>query len=242
MRGGRTARKSQTFQIGHHLTSLNKTSIILNMNAKIAAEAKRSNIALAILAMLYESPMHPYRMQQLIKDRGKHEVINVSQRAGLYQTINRLQREGLIAAQKIAKAENRPERTIYEITAVGTETLRGWVRDMLSTPVKEYPEFPAALSVIGLLPVKDALAQLRKRMEVLEAELKRVDGELAQASFLPRLFLLEMELIRAQVATELTWVKTVVSDLYTGKLTWTEAWLRKMAAKYNQKYDEDKAK
>ena len=32
---------------------------------------KRSPIALAILAMLYEAPMHPYRMQQLIKERGK---------------------------------------------------------------------------------------------------------------------------------------------------------------------------
>lgn len=203
---------------------------------------KRSNIGMAILAMLYESPMHPYRMQQLIKDRGKHEVINVSQRGSLYQTINRLEREGLIAAQKIAKAENRPERTIYEISAAGTETLRGWIRDMLATPVKEYPEFPAALSVICLLPVKDVLAQLRKRTEALETELKRVEADLIQASFLPRLFLLEMELIRAQVATELTWVKTVVSDLYTGKLKWTDAWLRKMAAKYDRQHNEDEAK
>jgi DNA-binding PadR family transcriptional regulator len=213
------------------------------MKSKTAADTtKRSNIAMAILAMLYESPMHPYRMQQLIKDRGKHEVINVSQRASMYQTIKRLDREGLISAQKIAKSENRPERTIYEITATGTETLKAWLRDMLATPIKEYPEFPAALSVICLLPVKDALAQLRKRTEVLESELKRVDVALAESSFLPRLFLLEMELIRAQLATELTWVKTVVSDLYTGKLTWTEAWLRKMAAKYNEKPDEDKTK
>jgi DNA-binding PadR family transcriptional regulator len=207
-----------------------------------AGGAKRSNIAVAILAMLYEAPVHPYRMQQLIRDRGKHEVINVGQRASLYQTINRLEREGLIAARKVMKAENRPERTVYEITAAGNQTLRAWVGDMLATPVKEYPEFPAALSVIALLPVKHVLAQLRKRIELLEAELQRVDGELAQASFLPRLFLLEMELIRAQVATELTWVKTVVSDLYTGKLTWTEAWLRKMAAKYNQKHDDEEAK
>src|SRR5271163_807806 len=96
---------------------------------------KRSAIALATLTMLYEAPMHPYRMQQLIRDRGKAEVINVSQRASLYQTINRLEREGLITAQKVTKAENRPERTTYEITDVGTETMRTWVRDMLATPV-----------------------------------------------------------------------------------------------------------
>jgi DNA-binding PadR family transcriptional regulator len=205
------------------------------MKKKTDSGVKRSNIAMAILAMLYESPMHPYRMQQLVKDRGKDEVINVSQRANLYQTINRLEREGLIAAQKITRSENRPERTVYEITKVGAETLRAWMRDMLATPVKEYPEFPAALSMLGLLSVKDVLVQLRKRVEVLEAELHRLDASLAQSSFLPRLFLLEMELIRAQVATELTWVKTVVSDLYTGKLAWTEAWLRKMAAKYEEK-------
>ena len=33
--------------------------------------AKRSPIALAILTMLYEAPMHPYRMQQLIKDTAR---------------------------------------------------------------------------------------------------------------------------------------------------------------------------
>ena len=64
---------------------------------------KRSPMALAALAMLYEAPMHPYRMQQLIKERGKDEVINVSQRAGLYQTIRRLEREGLIASQGVSR-------------------------------------------------------------------------------------------------------------------------------------------
>ena len=186
--------------------------------------------------------MHPYRMQQLIRDRGKAEVINVSQRASLYQTINRLEREGLITAQRVTKSENRPERTVYRITEMGTETMRTWLRDMLAIPVKEFPGFPAGLSVVALLPVKEVLAQLRKRIEALEAELRRVDGELAENVHLPRIFLLEMELIRAQLATELTWVKTVVSDLYTGKLTWTEAWLRKMAAKYAHQYNDDETK
>jgi DNA-binding PadR family transcriptional regulator len=206
------------------------------------SEARRSSIAVAILVMLYEAPMHPYRMQQLIRERGKAEVINVSQRASLYQTIDRLKREELIAAQKVAKSENRPERTVYEITALGMETMRAWLRDMLATPRKEFPEFPAALSVIGVLPVKDVLVQLRKRTELLEVELQRLDQATSKASFLPRLFLLEEELIRAQLVTELTWVKTVVSDLYTGKLTWSEAWLRKMAAKYTAKYNDDETK
>jgi DNA-binding PadR family transcriptional regulator len=199
---------------------------------------KRSAIALATLTMLYEEPMHPYRMQQLIKERGKNEVINVTQRASLYQTINRLEREGLIAAQSVSRDENRPERTVYELTAAGRETMMEWMRQMLSTPSPEFSEFPAALSVLAILTPKDARQQLERRVAALEPELKRLDGILAQTSFLPRLFLLEMELLRANCATELKWVRSVVEDLRSGKLTWSEKWLRKMAKEFAGQHDE----
>jgi len=47
----------------------------------MARKFKRSPLALAVLVLLHEAPMHPYRMQRLIKDRGKDQVINVGQRA-----------------------------------------------------------------------------------------------------------------------------------------------------------------
>ena len=200
--------------------------------------AKRSAIALSILTMLYEEPMHPYRMQQLIKERGKDEVINVTQRASLYQTINRLEREELIKAQSVSRDENRPERTIYELTDQGRQTMVDWMREILSTPSPEFPEFPAALSVLAVLTVKDARQQLERRVAALEPELKRLDGILAQTSFLPRIFLLEMELLRANCATELKWVRSVVEDLRSGKLTWNEKWLRKMAKQFSEPHNE----
>ena len=70
--------------------------------------------ALAVLALLIEAPMHPYRMQQLIKSRGKDQVINVRQRGSLYQTIERLARDGLIAEDIVERGEGRPDRTVYE--------------------------------------------------------------------------------------------------------------------------------
>src|SRR6476620_2417650 len=93
-----------------------------------------SPIALAVLALLYESPMHPYRMQQLIKERGKDAVINVRQRASLYQTIDRLLRAKLIEVRETARDEKRPERTIYEITEQGRSTMLAWMRELLATP------------------------------------------------------------------------------------------------------------
>jgi DNA-binding PadR family transcriptional regulator len=181
--------------------------------------------------------MHPYRMQQLIKERGKDEVINVTQRASLYQTINRLQREGLITAHSVSRDENRPERTTYELTPKGRETMVEWMHQILSTPSPEFPEFPAAISVLAVIPAKDARQQLELRVSALEIELKRIDTELAKVSFLPRIFVLEMELIRANCATELKWVRSVVEDLRSGELTWNEKWLRKMAKQFSGQHD-----
>src|SRR5690242_6022515 len=94
--------------------------------------SRPSPLALAVLALLYEAPMHPYRMQQLIKERGKDQVINVRQRASLYQTIERLQRDGLIAVQGTTRAERRPERTVYALTDTGRETVCAWLRTILA--------------------------------------------------------------------------------------------------------------
>src|SRR5580704_16522860 len=131
---------------------------------------KRSTIGLAILVMMFEESMHPYKMQRLIKERGKDEVINVSQRASLYQTINRLEREGLIAAHRVTQEENRPERTVYELTEDGRKTMFEWMWQILSTPSKDFPDFPAALLMIAVLTPKDALQQLERRVAALEDE------------------------------------------------------------------------
>ena len=58
---------------------------------------RRSALALAILGLLEDGPLHPYGMQQLIKRWRKDEVINAGQRATLYKVINRLSDAGLIS-------------------------------------------------------------------------------------------------------------------------------------------------
>jgi DNA-binding PadR family transcriptional regulator len=177
--------------------------------------------------------MHPYRMQRLIKERGKDEVINVRQRASLYQTIQRLEREGLISAQRVTRDEKRPEHTVYEITDTGRAITLEWMRQILSAPAKTFPEFPAAISFLALLTPDDALHQLDLRAKALAAEINRIDAGLKYAQAVPRLFLLEMEYLRAGQATELSWVTAVIEDLRSGRLTWSEAWLRQVAAEFS---------
>ena len=191
---------------------------------------KRSPLALAILAMLYEAPMHPYRMQALIRERGKDEVINVTQRASLYQTIQRLERSALVSARAAVSKDNRPERTVYELTPAGRDAVMQWMREMLSTPTAEFPDFPAALSFLMLLKPADAQRQLERRAAALHTEIERIHRQMAHIPHLPRLFLLEIELLLAGQQTELRWVETVIEDLRSGRLTWSQAWLRKVGA------------
>ncbi|MBY5404858.1 PadR family transcriptional regulator [Rhizobium leguminosarum] len=180
-----------------------------------------------------EEPLHPYRMQRLIKERGKGEVINVTQRASLYQTIQRLEREGLITAQKTVRDDKRPERTVYEITEKGRDIALEWMREMLSTVTREYPEFPAAISFLPLLTPSDVASQLERRAEAIESELRRIDEVLQEAQAVPRLFLLEMDYLRALHATELSWVNGIVEDLSAERITWTDEWLRQIASKFS---------
>ena len=190
-----------------------------------------SPLALIVLALLDESAMYPYRMQQLIRERGKDELVNVRHRASLYQTIARLERERLIEVQGTSRTEKRPERTVYQITPEGRRTIEACLRGMLARPADEFPEFPAALSFIYLLDPKTARAELARRAEALDAKLRRLVGVLEEhAGAVPRLFLLEVEYMRTATEADLAWVRGIIDDLDAGRLTWSAESIRRAEA------------
>jgi len=195
---------------------------------------QRSPLALTVLALLAEAPMHAYRMHDLIRRRGKDTVVNVAQRNSVYQTIARLRRTGLIRVQQTLRNESRPERVVYEITDEGRATLTRWLKEMLAAPAQEYPDFPAALAFVPVLSPKDALRQLELRVVAIEAQLAQSQtvtrGLLADG--LPRLFLIEDDYKQVMLKAELAWVKRLVGELKSKGLTWSPQWLRKVAATF----------
>ncbi len=176
--------------------------------------------------------MHVYRMHELIRQRGKENVVNVAQRNSIYQTIERLVRAGLVEVHATSKDEGRPERVVYRSTEEGAQTLRTWLAEMLGSPAREYPEFPAALSFLALLPPREVLKQLDARRATLAADLATLETEQRStlAMGLPRLFLLEDEYRIAIGRAELGWLDHVIADLKKGELTWSKAWIKKIAA------------
>jgi DNA-binding PadR family transcriptional regulator len=189
----------------------------------------RTPLSLVVLSLVCEEPMHPYRMQTLIKERGKDQVANVAQRNSVYQTIDALQRAGLIAVRETEREEHRPERTIYEATEEGRRTSLLWLRTILSTPAREFPDFPAALSLAAVLEPKELGELLGMRSVALEKRLAEVSVAMPG---LPRIFLLESEYEAAVLRAEIKWLRAVAADLRSGKLTWSEEMLRALASQF----------
>jgi DNA-binding PadR family transcriptional regulator len=190
-----------------------------------------SPLALTVLLILGAGPSHPYEVQRRIKLFGKDQVVNVGQRANLYKTIDRLHEAGLISVRHTERDQRFPERTVYELTDEGLRIARDWLVEMLSVPRKEFPWFPAALSFVFTLPPDEALAMLQRRVDALRTNLAELDRGLAGELYPlpPRLFLLEVEYLRAVTAAELAWLDGVVHDLRTGALTWNREELMETA-------------
>src|SRR3984893_17191134 len=124
--------------------------------------------AFAVLSLLGERDMHPYEMQRIMHFRHTDELLALK-RGSLYHAINQLQRDGLIEPVETSRAGRWPERTVYGVTPDGQEELVSWLRDLLSTPVREPSQFMAALAHVLQLSPDDALQQLQMRVVNLEA-------------------------------------------------------------------------
>jgi DNA-binding PadR family transcriptional regulator len=186
---------------------------------------KVSNLlALAILTLLGERPMHPYEMATLLRERGKAESIKINW-GSLYTVVANLEKHGFIKAAHTAREGRRPERTVYQITSDGWDELRDWLRELIGTPEKEYPRFAAALSEMGALGPDEVIDLLRQRLVALDTEIAATGASLAKwSTVLPRLFLVESEYQLALSEAEAAWVRSLLDEIETGALPGVAAW------------------
>jgi DNA-binding PadR family transcriptional regulator len=193
----------------------------------VASKRKVSNpLALAVMALLYERPMHAYEMVTLMRERGKHESVRLRY-SSLYSVVGALEREGIIVPRETVREGRRPERTVYEITGAGREEFITWLRELLREPVKEYTQFAAGLSFLPALPPEEAIALLKERVRRLEREngemRSRLDAAVEQWN-LPRLFVVESEHELMLREAEQRWVREIVEEIEAGKLGSLAEW------------------
>jgi DNA-binding PadR family transcriptional regulator len=192
----------------------------------MASKRKVSNpLALAVMALLYERPMHPYEMVALMRERGKHESVRLRY-SSLYSVVEALEREGLILPLETVREGRRPERTVYGLTEAGRVEFLSWLRELLREPAKEYTQFAAGLTFLPALPPDEAAVLLEERVRLLEEEVEEkgalLDAVMEQG--LPRLFVVESEHELILREAELRWIRELVHEIRTGTLDGVAQW------------------
>jgi DNA-binding PadR family transcriptional regulator len=182
-------------------------------------------LALAVMVTLTERPMHPYEMAATMRRYGKERNIRLNY-GSLYTVVNNLARHGFIEAIEAQRAGRRPERTVYRLTEAGQRELDGWMSELIAEPVKEYPQFEAALAELPVVPPGRVLVLLRERVAALEKSIEAERAELAAVAHLPRLFLLEAEYHLAMTEAELAWVHGLAAELAAGSFPNQADWQR----------------
>jgi DNA-binding PadR family transcriptional regulator len=188
-------------------------------------------LALAVLVLLFERPMHPYEMAATLKER--HKEASIKLRYGsLYTVIELLLRQGYIAAKEIQREGKRPERTVYALTPIGEVEMRDWLSDLLGNPVKEYPQFEAALSLLPALTPERVIELLEARIVRLDREVARVRSDLASAAAqVPRLFLIEADFYIAGLEAERKFVEALTQEIKNETLDGLKFWKEFHAAR-----------
>lgn len=178
----------------------------------------RDLAALTVLALLTVGPRHPYDIHRFVVETRKDFVTGVPR--SIYHAVGRLERAHLIEPIGSEQAGGRPERTVFALTDAGRAEVRRRVSLLVSQPQTDRTATVAGLSYLGILDRAGAIAALRARASALDAMIAAIDADLAEASEVPEILLIEAEYERAQVVSEREWFAAVTARLGSGDLAW----------------------
>jgi DNA-binding PadR family transcriptional regulator len=189
------------------------------------ARRRGNPLALAVLACLTERPMHPYEMAATMRTRGQDASIRLNY-GSLYGVVENLLKRGLIEEQEVMREGRRPERTVYRITDDGRVEVEEWLSELLSTSAKEFPQFEAGLSLMGVLRPERVVDLLDQRAVKLRERLSELDAivDAAMGNGVPRVFLVEMDYERALVEADCVFTEQLARDIESERLDGVAFW------------------
>jgi DNA-binding PadR family transcriptional regulator len=178
-------------------------------------------IALAVLGLLVERPMHPYEMYSTLLERKEDRLFKL--RPGtLYHQVGVLEKAALIEEIGTDRAGNRPERTTYQVTERGQHALAARLRELISSPEQEYPLFALALSGAHNLPLAEAIELLGGRRRQMADELADLRAQLSAYGDKPKRWVLDVLWSEHQLASDLAFLDALLDDMSAGRTPWDE--------------------
>lgn len=182
-------------------------------------------LALAVLAYLTQGPLHPYELGRTLQRNG--DARNIRYRhASLYMVVEQLARAGFVVPAGSDRDGARPERTRYALTDAGRTELATWMRHLIAEPAHEYPQFVAALSLIGALPPDEVAALLGRRLAALSRQRAEAAAVVAtaEADGVHPLFLVEEEYRTALIDAEAAFCERLRARVAGPDGEWRSAW------------------
>ncbi|AZG44776.1 PadR family transcriptional regulator [Gordonia insulae] len=180
-------------------------------------------LAVLVLGLLAERPMHPYEMFQTTIERREDRLAKF--RPGtMYHTVDRLAAQDLIEVHDIQREGNRPERTVYSITEVGRRTLDESLEQIIARHPVEYPELYLALSEAHGLPRERVIELLTARIDAMRADLVELTDGIAgvRERGTPEMFYLDIGCRIATLRTQIDWVEDLVGRLQNSTIEWLD--------------------
>lgn len=178
-------------------------------------------LALRLLGLLVERPMHTYALGRELAERYPH----VRARSGsLYTLTTSLIDAGWIAPTGTEQAGNRPARTVYALTPRGWQAFRERVGRQVREAEVETSAFVDALAYLGALDQDEAVDALRERVGSLDERIAGLEAAARKAvGAVPELFMIETAFVAHQMRSESDWIRNLITRIADGSLPWPAA-------------------
>jgi DNA-binding PadR family transcriptional regulator len=167
----------------------------------------------AVLALLAKEPSHGYelraRLQQALGPLG--EAMNAGQ---IYVTLTRLEKAGLVTAERSAGLADRPDRKVYALTPEGQQRVSHWLAEV-SWPRPDLTEFHLKLIASAAARLADPIAIVdAQRRELLRRLRDAQRAAMAEPKESDAALLLEGIVLRLQA--DLRWLEACEQN-WTGR-------------------------
>lgn len=173
-------------------------------------------LVLGIVRMF--QPVHGYDVRRELLSWHAEEWASIAP-GSIYNALKTLTKEGLLQTAGTNQVGGRPERTLYNITPLGEQTLDELLRETLWQWRMPIDPLVAALSMMGFIKRKELIAGLAARAAKIKGDalyseyaIQAIDDEETPAHVREML-----RLINARVMAELPWSKAFIARLKRGE-------------------------
>lgn len=129
------------------------------------------SIKQALLALVGQGPRYGYQLRQEFEDRtGGSWPLNIGQ---VYTTLNRLERDGLVAAMPSPEADDQASgQVVYRATSAGLEAVAAWFATPVTRTAPPRDELAIKIALAVTLPGVDVAGLLQRQRSATMAALQ----------------------------------------------------------------------